>query len=661
MSFTLSPLLVGASLLFWGWETANLLVAVPLALAAEALRRLDLRFDLEPLSYNRLADLSTVAFVALSGVLVANRGVPHGVLGAFQYMPLVLTPILLAQYASSKRRIHLSSLFRYVRKQKQRDPFARDPLVDLSPAYVAVALLAAGMANQRGPTYYFAVLGFAAWALCPRRPSHASLAAWGAMFALAASLGYAGHIGLNRLQDAIEEWVSEWQMRQNTDTSRASTDLGSIGRLKQYDAILLRVHAPRGDNARTRLLHRTSYNTLAGNTWLARNAPLAPMPSEPDGITWVLAPGEGAGSVRIAAKSDAGRTLLPLPAGTLRVTGLAATAVRRNEYGATLAEAPEPWIQYRAWFDERIAHYGPPVAEDLAIPPPERPALEQLAEELGLRGVPAAAAARRIAEHLAGFTYSTYRESATPRGRTPLGEFLTQTKSGHCEYFAAATVLMLRAAGVPARYATGFAALEYSELEGAWVVRARHAHAWTRAYVDGRWVDLDTTPASWFAEEASAAPLWQPLLDFFRWGSYRWSQREQGGQTSDWWYALAGVLFAFLAWRVVKGRRAAAQAAQAGSAASRRWPGEDSEFYALERAIAGRHGARAAGETHAAWLSRVRPDEGLLREALDALALHQRYRFDPQELPAAERSRLRDAAQLALQRLQGGAEAASSP
>ena len=36
--------------------------------------------------------------------------------------------------------------------------------------------------------------------------------------------------------------------------------------------------------------------------------------------------------------------------------------------------------------------------------------------------------------------------------------------------------------------------------------------------------------------------------------------------------------------------------------------------------------------THAAWLSRVQPDEATLNKALQALALHQRYRFDPEGL-----------------------------
>jgi len=659
---TLPAGILGASLLFWGWETGNLLFAVPLALAVEGLRRFEARFDLEPQRYNQLSDLCTVAFVALVGTLVASRGVPRGVLSGFQYIPVVILPILLAQYASSARRIHLSALFRYMRKLKEREPSTRDPLVDLSGAYLAVTLLAAGVANQRGPAYFFAVLGFVAWALCPRRPAHASLAAWGALVVIAGALGYGGQIGLSRLQEAIEDWVSEWHLRQSTDTSRASTDLGAIGRLKQHDAILLRVFAPRGDNAGFRLLHRASFNVLAGTSWHARSAQLAQMRGESDGTTWVLGPGEPSATVRISAKSEAGRTLLPLPPGTLRIAGLPASVVRHNDYGATLAEAQEAWIRYDAQFGAGVAHFGAPVPDDLALPPAERAVLEQIAGELGLRGLAPAAAVRRVNEYLAAFSYATYRESAVPRGVTPLADFLTRTKSGHCEYFAAATVLLLRAAGVPARYATGFAALEYSDLEGAWVVRARHAHAWSRAYVDGAWSDVDTTPPSWFAEEADAAPLWQPLLDVFRWAAYRWSQREQGGGANDWWYALAGLLFVILAWRIVKGRRSAAQVAAGTTAAhSRRWQGEDSEFYTLEQAIAARHGAREAGETYGAWLARAKLDPALAESALAALALHQRYRFDPEAIPGVERSRLRDLVAAAVQRVQGAGKVASSP
>lgn len=636
------PFLVGAALLFWGWQSGNLVLAVPLALAIEALRRKEVRFDLEPQRYHQLSDLCTVAFVLLAVALVANRGVPHGVLAGFQYVPVVLSPILLAQYASSVRRIRLSALFRYMRKLKAREPDTKDPLVDLSGPYFAVTLIAAGMANQRDQAYYLAVLGFAAWALWQHRPRQGSIVAALALFAFAGGLGYAGHVGLNRLQMAIEDWFSEFQLRQSTDPSRSTTDMGSIGRLKQYDAVLLRLYAPRDEAARPKLLHRASFNSFAGVAWQMKNRPLAPMQAEADGSTWVLAQGDVGRSVRIAAKSDAGKTLLPLPAGTVRVSGLAAALVRRNDFGAVLAEAPEPWIRYEAHFGDAQAAYEVPLPDDLQVPASESAVLSRVADELGLRGLPPAEAMKRITDFLGGFGYSTYLERPRAAGTTPLADFLTRTRAGHCEYFATAAALLLRAAGVPARYATGFAALEYSELEGAWVVRARHAHAWTRAWVDGRWIELDTTPPSWFVEEAKSAPFWQPLADLFRWGAYRWSQRGEGGQTSNWWYAIVGALFAFLAWRIVRGRRTAALDQPARAAIQRRWQGEDSEFYALEGTLARQFGARKAGETFVAWLDRIQPPAELRTRALAALALHERYRFDPAGLDAEERRALRE-------------------
>lgn len=107
------------------------------------------------------------------------------------------------------------------------------------------------------------------------------------------------------------------------------------------------------------------------------------------------------------------------------------------------------------------------------------------------------------------------------------------SRSGHCEYFAAATVLLLKTLGIPARYATGYSVHEYSDLEKAFVVRQRHAHAWTLVYLNGSWQDFDTTPASWIAVEEEAASKWAGLPDLWSWFVYtlskwRWSERSGG-------------------------------------------------------------------------------------------------------------------------------------
>jgi len=167
----------------------------------------------------------------------------------------------------------------------------------------------------------------------------------------------------------------------------------------------------------------------------------------------------------------------------------------------------------------------------------------------------------------------------------------------------------------------------YSELEGAYVVRARHAHAWTRAHVDGRWMDVDTTPPSWFEAEESLAPAWQGLADFLRWAGFRWSQRGaiEGGVA---WYAAAAALLALFAWRFSRARRAARKASPAAPAA-RSFPGADSEFYAVERALTRRGISPAALD-------------GAARSSFErVLRLHRRYRFDPQGLGSAEREELR--------------------
>ncbi len=635
------PFLIGAVLVFWGWQTNHLPAGIALGLVLEAPRYLKLRLELGAAEHSNIADLSTIGFVTLAALLAANNGISHGILEAFIWAPASLAPIMLAQMLSGSGRIPLSALFRYMRKLKRRNPEIKDPLVDVSPVYVAMTLIATGVANARGPGYYAGVVLAAAWALYAIRPRQSSLAAWVLMLAAGAGAGYAGQAGIAQLQGYVEDWVLDLNVSgMDSDPYRSVTEIGSIGRLKQYDAILLRVYAAEDDMARVRLLHRASYNTWSGNAWLARETQMEPFASDADGTTWQLTPAPSRKPdwrVQIAARIDRGKALLALPAGTTRIADLTAVTVRKNALGSVHADVGADWIRYEAEGGSTIEAYGPPGAVDSILPGAERAVFEKAATDLGLHGIPAAEAVRRIERHLGGFTYSLYREHAVPRGETALGEFMTRTHSGHCEYFASAAALLLRAAGIPSRYATGFAVMERSGLEDAYVVRSRHAHAWTRAWVGGRWIDLDTTPPDWFGEEAHQAPFWESLADLARWAGFRWTMRGEF-KPGDAWYGVLAVLALVLGWRMFGGKRVAREDPAAG--ARRRYPGEDSEFYTVEKALP----SRDAGETHAAWVARI--SRGLTRrqkeDLRDALRLHQRYRFDPAGLAATERNRLRE-------------------
>jgi transglutaminase-like putative cysteine protease len=78
----------------------------------------------------------------------------------------------------------------------------------------------------------------------------------------------------------------------------------------------------------------------------------------------------------------------------------------------------------------------------------------------------------------------------------PVGSFLFLSKSGYCEYFAAAMAVMLRTIGIPSRLVNGFQTGSYNRIGKDFVVRARDAHSWVDVYFTGYgWIPFDPTPA----------------------------------------------------------------------------------------------------------------------------------------------------------------------
>ena len=91
---------------------------------------------------------------------------------------------------------------------------------------------------------------------------------------------------------------------------------------------------------------------------------------------------------------------------------------------------------------------------------------------------------------------NTRRPAAHTR-RSPIRsrDFLFDQKAGHCEYFASATALLLRAAGVPSRYVNGFLGGEWNEIGHYVDVRENRAHSWVEAYLgELGWMRVDATP-----------------------------------------------------------------------------------------------------------------------------------------------------------------------
>lgn len=119
-------------------------------------------------------------------------------------------------------------------------------------------------------------------------------------------------------------------------------------------------------------------------------------------------------------------------------------------------------------------------------------------------------------------------------GQHVADEFLFDTRRGFCEHFAAAFVVLMRAADVPARVVTGYQGGERNPVDDTWVIRQSDAHAWAEVWLEGRgWMRVDPTAAAAPAriEEnlAAAVPAGDPLpflsrqgLDWLREARFRW-------------------------------------------------------------------------------------------------------------------------------------------
>lgn len=81
-------------------------------------------------------------------------------------------------------------------------------------------------------------------------------------------------------------------------------------------------------------------------------------------------------------------------------------------------------------------------------------------------------------------------------GRNAVDEFLFTTRAGFCEHYSSAFVVLMRAAGIPARVVVGYQGGEINPADDYMEVRQSDAHAWAEVWLENRgWVRIDPTAA----------------------------------------------------------------------------------------------------------------------------------------------------------------------
>lgn len=693
------PFLLLAALLFWGWMSGFLVVGAVLGLLLEAARFTRFRWDLDDADFSRIWSFC----VLLSGLLVvyvfttnSEGGGPLAMLHApatqnaansalfaatrfLSWMPMTLFAFIAAQAFNLRPSAPLTGISLVLRWRRRRgDQEFAGRYFDASYPYFMLCLFSASVHPNNGTLEYFWGLGaLAAWAMWAVRPRRFGAGAWLAALALVLGLGLGAIWGITRTQRALQEfnmqWMS-WVFRSRADPLQSTTSMGRIGKLKLSARIVIWLEPHRLGDVPT-YLREASYRSYYATrtTWLAGDAPnsFELLNSAPNGTTWPLVPDKrGVSSVKITCfingwsrDLEAPEGLLPLPTGCSEIENMPANvSLRKNPNGAVLA-AGRGLLIFDALYGPGKTLDSPPDVNstnqaDLSVPTNEVPALKSVIAELHLPPDASDYQKVRAVEKffLTKFTYSVWQgrdKQATP-GATPLTRFLTASRSGHCEYFATATVLLLRELGIPARYAVGY--YVHEPRGGGYVVRERDAHAWCLAWnrITEDWENIDTTPSSWVGIESARTESGEWFADLrswlgLQWGKFRWRQSHL--QQYLFW-SLIPVLLVLLYHIIFRrlGKRRGGKG-RPSKAAPVIWPGLDSEFYQLEKKLAERGAPRPTGEPLAEWLERALAEPALAewRAPLRRLLhLHYRHRFDPHGLTAAEREAMRQNIRVAL-------------
>ncbi|MBU0621621.1 MAG: DUF3488 and transglutaminase-like domain-containing protein [Gammaproteobacteria bacterium] len=163
----------------------------------------------------------------------------------------------------------------------------------------------------------------------------------------------------------------------------------------------------------------------------------------------------------------------------------------KSRVNARLRYSASSSLGYRANVDEA----PPQLRRALLLPTDLNPRTRRLAEEWRAQNDSAEALVNTALAHFnrEGFEYTL---EPPLLGINGVDQFLFETKQGFCEHYAGSFVVLMRAAGIPARVVTGYQGGEFNELGGYYILRQSDAHAWAEVWLGERgWVRIDPTAA----------------------------------------------------------------------------------------------------------------------------------------------------------------------
>jgi len=647
--------------------TGNSFIGLMLALMVECRHWVRLRWDFDDVACSRAWQISVI-LTSIAALLIWLDGTRYTALPRLlTWLPPLLLPMQLVQSFGIRDAVPLNtfSFFARQRRERNRRLGLQESVVcfNFGNLFFVATLVAATLGDNADSAVFLpGLLVLCAWLFLSfkhkRRLPLVVALLFSGIFAIA------GQIGLSRLYDWLSQSGSgsapiDWLFDPNFNR----TAIGSMGRIKQSPDIIWRLRAADG-NPPPRLLRTASYNQYRGTSWenvVAEDADefendfqdldtLELVIGEafyllkPEADASAISPDLPRFNLRGAATAN---TPLPLPGDAASLRGFDLDGVDRNSLGTVRVFPKKSVISGEVlWAGGTNPEIPANLTRDLKIPVREDEVISQVAEQLGLTEIPDLKGkldALRL-HFTEDFQYTRYLSMLRPLVRsvetTEIGRFLTDTRKGHCEYFATSAVLLLREAGIPARYAVGFAVMEKDHKRGEHVIRGVHGHAWCRVWDESQaaWVDFDPTPPDWFGQETRSGTSMQWFHDGlkrFREDFFIWRNQPGNRLAVGIIMGLIGVLLiAYIARRLWSSRRRIADEARKQGIQHR------TPLHELEKEAGRLLPQRSDGETYATWLAGLRGKIADSAPLEEAISLHQQLRFDPAPQSDSLRQRL---------------------
>lgn len=633
-------------LVFWGWQHQLLWLAVGLGIILESAAYLNFKFSLSHKDFNKFVDIS---IIVLAGAVVTSltQDAQQAIFTLLKWFPVILFPIMAAQQFSIQGAIDVRAFLIMIRKQRAKQMrFTRS--IDFSLVYAFSCLIAAGAVKTGNHVYFTGVALFFLWNLWIMRPKRYTAFIWIICMAAIIFTGVTGSHSIQLARIKIRHWMIQyWSDYYQVNPFKRHTALNDITTLKLSNTILFRVVFDEVPTGGKMLLHQASYSTFRKSRWFAMTPFQEIFPGR-DKTSWQINPSShNTRQMTAYFRPVRGKAVLGLPAGTISIAQMKTDKCEKNSLQCVRIQGTPPFIKSVITYHPEISYDAPPMEKDLAVPETEIPAIDHVINRLNIKK-------SRDPDILTGIKHyfeNQFQYSLTLQGKgdskTALSHFLNQTKSGHCELFATAAVLILRHMGIPARYATGFMAHEYSRMGQQIIVRQKDAHAWAKVYINGKWQNFDPTPPDYLNIDNRNVTA-SPVKDFFSFLRFQMSRlrhetgKELMNQYGLWLVLPLGIILVF---RLKKTGDIKKVPAATGHAKKQKKSPSAPSFLWIETALTQKGFPRNTHETYSSWIERIQDQfdtHAALSSLKKLLQLHHQDRFSRSGLTGSHQQELAD-------------------